>query len=351
MSSLPAEINVNVLTGPLEMEVRKQPLPTIPAGGMLIKVASTGICGSDVIKIRNTRSADARVIGHEIAGDVVALAPDAALPFEIGDRVVVGHVHVPCGHCTYCQHGNPSMCHTFKKTNIDPGGYAEYIAVSPDHAAHTILPIPENVSYDEATFVDPVGCVLHAIDLSAIRPNDRVAVVGVGLMGLLFTSILSQIGVDVFAFDISDARLEKARKYGAKHVYNTASVDPVEDVLRQTNGEGVDVVALTIVLQDTVDRTFAMIRDGGRICTFAGPVGSEPMKMDFYSFFRRELSMVSSYSATMTDMGAAMRWISSGKVPVAEFITGSCDLSGILDAVKGLDEHSYKVMVHPGSSK
>lgn len=343
-------MNVNVLTGPLQMELRSWPVPAIPAGGMLIKVASTGICGSDVIKIRNTRSQDPRVIGHEVAGDVVALAPDAALPFGIGDRVVVGHVHVPCGHCTYCQHGNPSMCHTFKKTNIDPGGYAEYIAVSPDHAAHTILSIPENVSYDEATFVDPVGCVLHAIDLSAIRPNDRVAVVGVGLMGLLFTSILSQIGVDVFAFDISDARLETARKYGAQHVFNTATSDPVADVLEQTNGEGIDVVVLTIVLQDTVDRTFNIIRDGGRICTFAGPVGSEAMKMDFYSFFRRELSMVSSYSATMKDMGAAMRWIASGKVPVAEFITGNCDLGGILPAVQGMDEHSYKVMVHPGSS-
>ncbi|MBN2556333.1 MAG: alcohol dehydrogenase catalytic domain-containing protein [Anaerolineales bacterium] len=351
MLSIPEVMKVNLLTAPLEMEMREQPVPAIPAGGMLIKVASTGICGSDVIKIRNTRSAEPRVIGHEVAGEVAAIAPGAALPFDIGDRVVVGHVHVPCGHCMYCQHGNPSMCLTFKETHIEPGGYAEYIAVTPDHAAHTILPIPDHVSFDEATFVDPVGCVLHAIDLSAIRPNDRVAVIGVGLMGLLFTTVLSKLSVETFAFDISDARLNQAVKYGADHTFNTAGGDPHNEVMRLTENEGVDVVILTFVMQETINRTFDIIRDGGRICTFAGPVSAEPMSMDFYNFFRRELSMVSSYSATMMDMGAAMRWIASGKVPVADFITGSCDLEGILPAVKAMDEHSYKVMVHPDPTR
>jgi len=349
MSTLPDVMKANFLTAPLTMEVREQPLPAIPAGGMLIKVSSTGICGSDVIKIRNTRSSEPRVIGHEVAGTVVAVAPGAAIPYVVGDRVAVGHVHVPCGYCTYCQHGTPSMCRTFKETNIDPGGYAEYIAVSPDHIAHTILPIPENLSFDEATFIDPVGCVLHAIDLCGIRPNDRVGVVGVGLMGLLFTTILNQLSVETFAFDISDARLEKASDYGAQHTYNTDSVDPRESIRKLTSDEGLDHVILTVILQETINSTFDIIRDGGRICTFAGPVGSEPLQMDFYSFFRRELSMVSSYSATMADMGAAMQWIATGKVPVAEFITGTCDLEGILPAVKGMDEHSYKVMVHPSS--
>lgn len=346
-TSIPSEMKTNVLLTRMSMEVRNAPVPAVPPGGMLIKVRSSAICGSDVIKIRHTRSAENRVIGHEIAGDVVLVDPDGVLPFAAGDRVVVGHVHVPCGHCTYCRKGSPAMCRQFKKTRIQPGGYAEWVAVSGDHMAHTIMKIPESVSYDQATFVDPLACCIRAVNLSATRALDRVMVVGAGIMGVLFIQLLHQLGVEVFVLDISDYRLEKAKGYGADHVFNPARDDFASETLRLTNGEGVDTVMLTVTTQQTLDQSLEYLRDGGAIMIFGGPVDDKPLNLSFYDIFRREIRILGSYSATLADMGESLRWIESGKIDVQSMITGETDLAGILPTIEKMDDKVYKVIVKP----
>lgn len=344
---VPNTMRAAVLKAKDTIEVEELPVPDLPPGGMIIRTSSVGICGSDVIKVRNTISDETRVIGHEIAGEVVLTDERAQISYQIGDRVLVGHVHVPCMHCIFCRDGRYAMCSAFKNSQVVPGGFAQYVAVSADHTRHTVLPVPEEVSSDVATFVDPVACCLNAIERASCKLNDRAAVVGVGTMGALFVQLLDRMGVEVFAIDISDFRLQKARHFGAAHTVNSSENDPVEAIQSLTSGIGVDVVFLTIVNQQIADQSFDMLRDGGTLLLFAGPIARGTLELDYYQFFRRDLAMLSSYSASMANMGNALSLIAAGSIPVDELISGTCDLDGILTAILSMDEHTYKVIVKP----
>lgn len=347
MAPLPESMQASFLVRRMQMELREMPLPALPPGGMLIRVRSIGICGSDVLKIRTTPRVEAGVIGHEVAGVVAALDPRASLPFRVGDPVVVGHVHVPCLHCTYCRHGSPAMCRAFKTTRIEPGGYAEYVALSADHAAHSVLAVPEGVSLDEATLVDPVACCVRALQRCALAPFDRVGVVGAGTMGVIFLQMLDRLQATGFALDISPARREAALRFGAPHALDPRAPAALDEILQATNGEGLDSVILTFVDAATIELAQKAVRDGGAVCLFGGPAGDRRPELDFYGMFRRELTLLGSYSSTLADMGTALEWIRTGKIRAGEMITGQCGLGDILEAVTAMDDRTYRVIVHP----
>ncbi len=343
----PKMMKANLLRSQATMEVVELPVPECPPAGMIIRARSVGICGSDVIKVKNTVSTEPRVIGHEIAGEVYQLDPRAAYTFKPGDRVAVGHVHIPCMHCHFCRHGSYAMCRSFKTSHVVPGGYSEYVALSAEHVNHSVLPIPDDVSMDLATFIDPVACCLHALNRIPRQVHDHAVVLGVGFMGVLFVQLLRQLHVHVTAIDISDARLEFARGMGAEHVFNAAHPGVKEQLAALTDGRGPDFVVLTVVNQQTIEQSLDWVRDGGWLSLFAGPVQRELLSLDFYDLFRREISLASSYSASPSEMGEALAWIESGKLKLQELITGSCDLAGIYPAIAAMDERSYKVIVHP----
>jgi L-iditol 2-dehydrogenase len=334
------------LTGRMQIEVRNIPVPEVPRGGALLKVDSTGLCGSDINRIRYTTSDEQRVIGHEVAGEIVEVDTGVTL-FNPGDRVAVAHVHIPCGHCVYCRHGTPAMCRQFKESKIIPGGYAQYIALSPDHLAHTVIRIPEAVSYAEATFVDPVACCFRALQTSGVQAFDRVVVVGAGIMGQIFVQLLRNLKAETTIIDISDYRLEKAKSYGANYALNSNDSGLSDKVLSQTDGIGADVVIMTFLTQDLLDKAMTYVRDGGKFCMFAPPLKDLELKMNFYDLFRRELSMFGSYSFMLTDMETTMKYISTKTVDVQSMITQHTDLDHLLASVAALDEKQLKVIVNP----
>lgn len=346
-NELPDSMRVCMLKGKESMDVVEVPFPELPPGGLILQTKSVGICGSDIIKVLNSTSTESRVIGHEIAGEVIQVDSHAGHPYKIGDRIAVGHVHVPCFHCRYCRRGSFAMCSSFKRSHVKPGGFSEYVALSADHANHTVLPIPDTMDFDQATFIDPIACCLHAMNRLHWQPLDRAVVVGIGVMGLLFVQLLHQLQVEVIAVDISDQRLEKASAVGADHILNPLRQDAGKEITSKTGGDGADFVVLTVTNQTTIDQGMAWIRDGGTISIFAGPVEHSPLNLDFYEFFRRELSLVSSYSASLAEMGQALLWVESGKVQINDMITGYCGLEGILTAIQSMNEQSYKVIVHP----
>jgi len=346
-NELPESMRVSMLRGKESMDVVKVPFPDLPPGGLILQTKSVGICGSDIIKVMNSSSTESRVIGHEIAGVVVQIDPRADYPYQIGDRIAVGHVHVPCLHCQYCRRGSYAMCSSFKRSRVNPGGFSEYVALSADHVNHTVLHIPEAMHFDQATFIDPIACCLHAMNRLHWQPLDSAVVVGIGVMGLLFVQLLHQLQVEVIAVDISDLRLEKAAALGADHILNPLHQDAGEEIKSKTRGLGADFVVLTVTNQATIDQSIAWIRDGGAISIFAGPVEQSPLKLDLYELFRRELSLVSSYSSSLAEMGQALAWIETGKVQINDMITGYCGLEGILTAIQSMNEQSYKVIVHP----
>ena len=346
LSMAPDNMKVAWLKGRMQIEVGNLPIPDTKPSGMRVKVRSCGVCGSDINRMRNTTSRQPRVLGHEIAGDVIAVS-DPNAKFQPGDRVAVGHVHVPCMHCVYCQHRAYSMCRQFKSSSITPGGYSEYVDIPLDQMLHTVLKIPDSVSYDDATFVDPIACCLKALRRCGVRPLDRVLVVGAGIMGLLFAHLLKLMQADSIFLDISTVRLDRARECGAHHVLNPENPDVVKEVLSLTGGNGVDFALTTFTNRQIIAQVTTCVRDGGTLCIFAPPAFEETVNIDPGNLFYREQSIISSYSSDSEDLEPAMRWIESGRIDIRSLITAHTDLEGIAAAVFGLKENGYKIIVHP----
>jgi L-iditol 2-dehydrogenase len=345
-ANIPEKMKAAFLTGQMQIDIRWIDVPQTPPGGALIKVHSVGLCGSDINRIQYTSSENPRVLGHEITGEIYRLDPNVT-DFQVGDRVAVGHVHVPCQHCDYCRHGSPAMCRQFKSIHVEPGGYAEYVALTHDHLAHSVLRVPERVSDAAATFIDPLGCCMRAVRLSDVLPFDRVVVVGTGIMGQLFVMLLNQLHTEVIAVDISPYRLEKANEFGAHHTIQSSTEDVVEKVLDISEGQGADSVFLTFLNQKILDQALSYVRDGGDLCVFAPPIKELKLEMDYFSFFRRELRLFSSYSSNIDQIETAMKWIASKKIDVEALITGTTDLDNLLKTVEDLDEEEFKIIVKP----
>ncbi len=149
------------------------PRPEIGDGELLLRLRGCGLCGSDVAKIAAPPTAHPMVVGHEVVGDVVAAGIGA--PFAVGERVVVAH-HVPCGDCHYCHRGSASMCRAFKASNLDPGGFAEFVRVPVDNARHATFRLPGHVSDEAASFVEPLGCCLRAVKRAGVAAGDTAVV-------------------------------------------------------------------------------------------------------------------------------------------------------------------------------
>lgn len=346
-NSIPAEtMRAAHLTGAMQLEVRQIPVPQPPPGGALMKVHAIGLCGSDINRIRHTTSDEVRVLGHEVVGEIVSI-DNNSVDFQPGERLAIGHVHVPCMHCVYCRHGAPAMCRHFKSIRIEPGGYAEYIALTSDHLAHSALRLPEHVSNDAATFIDPLACCLRAVRSTEVEAFDRVVVVGAGIMGLLFVQLLREMQAECYVVDISSHRLEVARKFGAQHTTDASGQTLVEEILARTEHQGSDVVLFTYLNQSILDDGMGYARDGSRLCVFAPPIETLNLNLNFFDFFRREMRMSSSYSSTLLDLENALQWIASGRVDVEAMVTGRTDLEGLLDTVKTLDDTQLKIIVEP----
>ncbi len=343
---IPEKMKAVYLIGRKQLEVREIPVPSIPHGGALIKVLSTGLCGSDINRILYTTSDEERVLGHEVVGEIISIDTNTTA-FNVGDRVAIAHVHIPCGHCTYCKHGSPAMCRQFKKSRIEPGGYAEYVAATNDHLAHTIIAVPDNVSDAAATFADPLGCCMRAVRQSDVIAFDKVVVVGAGIMGQLFVMYLSQLNINTFVIDVSDHRLNLAKSLGANHLINPKNTDAVKCILEATDGQGVDSVMMTFLTQDILNQAMEYTRDGSHLCVFAPPLKDLNLSLDFFAFFRREMKMYGSYSSNFDEFEDTLNWIASKKVAVERLITGTVDLDGLVTAVQNLSDKDLKIIVKP----
>ncbi|HET7341223.1 MAG TPA: alcohol dehydrogenase catalytic domain-containing protein, partial [Methylomirabilota bacterium] len=175
------------------------PQPTAGRGELLLRVRGCGLCGSDIAKIVAPDTRAPAVLGHEVVGDVIE-AGDGVAGFAVGDRVVAAH-HVPCGRCHYCRRGSESMCRAFKASNLDPGGFAEYVRVPAANVRHATFRVPEHLGDEEASFVEPLACCLRAVERARVEPGDTAVVVGLGSIGCLFTQLLARAGAAVVGCD------------------------------------------------------------------------------------------------------------------------------------------------------
>ncbi len=332
-----------------DIRIEERAVPEIGAGEVLVRIRASGICGSDVMEWYRVPKAPL-VLGHEVAGDVVEVG-EGVTTVAVGDRVVVSH-HVPCNTCRHCLAGNQTACETLHTTNFDPGGFAEYVRVPALQTDRGILKLPDDVTYDEGSFVEPLGCVVRAQVRAGLRPGSTVLVVGSGISGLLHIRLAVALGAGrVFATDVSPYRLDQARRSGATEAFDAAAAGSglAELLARANEGRLADLVLLSTGAPSAVAQGLDCLDSGATFVFFAPPPPGEPLGMPMHELWRREVTVRTAYGAAPADLAMALDLIATRRVRVDDLVTHRCTLDDIGEGfalVEGADE-SVKVIVEP----
>ncbi len=316
-----------------DVRVEERPIPQPNDGEILVKTKACGVCVADTMEWYLTPRAPL-TLGHEPTGIVDAIGPGVS-SLKIGDRVVVHH-HVPCLICDHCRRGNFTMCATFKKTHIQPGGFSEYFIASPLHVERDTLVLPEHVSFEAGTLVEPLACVIHAIKKAGIKAGDSVALIGTGTMGLMFIECLRYWGVrDLVVYEMLDWRIKKAKEFGAKEVLVPDS-DPEKEAERLRGilrSDGADKVIIAAKDIKAMNLGMKLVNKGGTVIFFATPKPEESVELFPSYIFFNEITITSTYSADHLDTRMALKLIASGDVSAEKIISHKFPLEALSDAI------------------
>jgi len=313
-----------------DIRIEERPKPKINKGEILVKMRASGICGTDLMEWYRIKKAP-RVLGHEMAGDIVESRSDK---FSVGQRVFVSH-HVPCNQCKFCLSGNHTACEMLHKGNYDPGGFSEFVRVPEINVENGTYLLPDDVSYEEGTMIEPLACVVRAQRIIGVSEGQTVLIMGSGISGLLNIKIAKLKKAHVIATDIIDYRLNMAEECGADEVFN-ANVE--------LNVKADRIIMCTGAMP-AFEAAFRYIDRKGIIMLFAIP--NRNISIPVEDFWRNELGIVSSYGAAPVDLEEALGLISDGKIDVSDMITHRLKLEDIQKGFKiaGEAKDSLKVVL------
>ena len=325
------------------IEIQEWAAPSVGAGEMLLRMRGCGLCGSDIAKLVPGAAGAPSVLGHELVGEVVDVGAGVRR-FAPGQRVVAAH-HVPCFDCHYCRRGSPSMCRTFKRINLDPGGFAELVRVPAPNVEHAAFAIPPGMTDETASFTEPLGCCLRAARRSRVGAGDVAIVVGLGSIGCLMTQALRWIGARVLGADLVAERRALGRRAGAEVFEGDGPLD--EALAEATEGRGADVIVFTGGGADALPWGAERIRDGGMLHSFAGGEGPV-LPLPPAALYHRELTITATYSSSPAELAEAFRLLVAGTVTVDGLITHRVPLAGLAEGVKLMrGRRAVKVYVTP----
>lgn len=308
-----------VYYGQQDIRIEEVPAPEIGEDEILVQMKVCGVCGSDLMGWY-LESRAPLVLGHEPAG-VVAKKGRKVEDVDIGDKVFVHH-HVACLTCHYCLSGDYTLCEQFHKTNIKPGGFAEYFRVPVPNLRLDTLKIPSSLSFEDATLIEPVGCCVRALRKCGVRAGNSIAVIGAGATGLIHAALAKIYGASpIIVSDLIDFRLSFAKKFGADVVVNSKREDLNETVKNETDGRGVDLAVVTAPSLEAYKAGIAVCRKGGKLCVFAPTTPGKHLEISPKELFFSELQIIPSYSTSHLETRAALRLIESGKIRIEELIT------------------------------
>jgi L-iditol 2-dehydrogenase len=293
------------------------PAPAIGPGELLVKLRACGVCGTDVSKVYTPGYPRPTKLGHEVVGEIVEVGPGVER-LRGGQRVAFAH-HVPDYASHYSRRGSESMDSQFKRTNLDPGGFAELIRVPALHVQYNLLPVPAAMPDLRAIFMEPLACCLRALDRVKVQEGDTALIVGVGAIGILFVPLLRDRSVRTLATDVRMERLEAAREWDVRLGILQAGEDIPALCRTQTEGRGADLVILTAANPATFAMSFAAVRDGGSILFFGGKPGTT-LSFDEWDLLTRELNLVTSYSSTPAVLHRAMAILASDAYAVERMV-------------------------------
>ncbi|MBZ0107698.1 MAG: zinc-dependent dehydrogenase [Candidatus Scalindua rubra] len=329
-----------------DIRVEEMPTPQIGRGEILLKSLACGICGSDIMEWYRIHKAPL-VLGHEATGEIVEIG-EGVKQFNIGDRVFVSH-HVPCNTCHYCLNGNHTVCDTLRSTNFDPGGFAEYVRVPEINVDRGVSVLPDNMSLEDGTFIEPLACVVRGQRVARIEPGQTVVVIGSGMSGLLHILLARSLGAGkIIATDVSEYRMEMARKFGADSVVS-AHDDLPSHLLKLNSNRLADRVIVTAGADSALDTALKSVDRGGTILYFA-PGGPETcLSIPLNDFWKNCITLLPTYGASPLDIEVAIELISSQRVPVREMITHRLGLAEAVQGFKLVTEakESIKVVIEP----
>jgi len=320
-----------------DIRIQDLPRPKIGSDEILVEMKACGICGSDLMEWY-LRSRAPFVLGHEPAG-VVAEAGKDVKNFQVGDRVFVHH-HVACLKCHYCKRGDYTMCQQFAQTHIEPGGFSEYFKVPAPNLQIDTLKLPDNVSYEEATLIEPVGCCIRAQNKCNIQKGDIVAVIGAGPSGIIH-AMLAQLSeaTKTIVSDTVEYRLKAAKRFGADLTVNPKEERLIEKVKDATEGRGADLVIVTAPNVKAILDGVQICRKGGTLCLFAPTQPKEQARLSPHRLFFSEIKIVPSYSTSHIETRIALQLISSGKIKAKELITHRFPLNLTAEAFRTAAEN------------
>ncbi|MFC1989954.1 zinc-dependent dehydrogenase [Chloroflexota bacterium] len=330
-----------------DVRIEEMPVPQIGVGELLMRVEASGICGSDVMEWYRLDRAPL-VLGHEVGGQIVGVG-EGVERYKEGDRISAAH-HVPCNTCHYCLSGHHTVCDTLRKTNFYPGGLAEYIRLPAINVDRGVFLIPDDVSYEEATFIEPLACVLRGQRLARMQPGKSVLVIGSGISGLLHVQLARTLGAGrVVATDINEYRMEAAKRFGADTTIHAEKDLPTR--LRQVNqGRLADLVIVCTGATSAINQALESVERGGTILLFAptNPGVTIPISINEL-FFRNDITLTTSYAGSPADCQTTLELIRAGTIPVKQMITHRLGLAEtelgfhlVADA-----QNSIKVIIEP----
>ena len=291
-----------------DVRLEEVPMPSIGPGELLVRVSASGVCGTDVMEWYRIKKAPL-VLGHEISGEVVGVGHGVD-DFRHGDRVFVSH-HVPCMRCRYCLNGHHSVCDTLRQTRFHPGGFSQYIRVPSINVEIGTFLLPEEVSFEEGSFIEPLACVVRGQKMARMKPGQTVLVIGSGISGLLHIQLARAKGAHrVAATDINQFRLDAARRLGADWTFHATEDVPAR--LRDLNeGRLADLVIVCTGAPAAIQQGLASIDRGGTVLFFAPAPEGVAVPIPLYDLWRNEVTVTTSYAGSPEDLREAMELIRS----------------------------------------
>jgi L-iditol 2-dehydrogenase len=334
------------------VRVEEVPVPEVGDGEVLIKVAVCGICGTDIKKIYQRYVEPPQILGHELAGTVVQVGPTVN-SFKPGDRVMSFH-HIPCGRCFYCRQRLFSQCRQYKTTGLtagftpNGGGFAEYVKAMPWVAESGIVKLPDGVSFEEATFIEPINTILKAVQKARVAKGETILIAGCGPIGLQLLMVARLEGARVYTSDPIKERRAKSLALGANGSFDPTSGKLVDDIKAQTEGRGADAVLVAVAHPSVVIDALRAARPGGRVLLFAANDPVTRIEFPAAAVGIDEKEILGSYSAAVDIQDSAAALVLEKKLPVMEIVTHRFPLERIqeaLDLAAKPTAESLKVLV------
>jgi L-iditol 2-dehydrogenase len=354
LPSVPDRMRAAVYRSKGRVVVEDVPVPIVAAGEVLIRVAACGICGTDLKKIEHGFVSPPQILGHEVAGTVVSVGAGVA-QWKPGDRVMSFH-HVPCGDCFYCERRLYSQCAGYKKTGLtagfDPngGGFAQYTKAMPWVAKRGMVAIPDAVSFEQATFIEPVNTCIKAVEKARVAAGETVLVMGQGPIGLLLLMLAKLKGAFVIGSDPMPERRTRSLAVGADLALNPRESALAAEIHTRTHGRGVDAVLVAVPYPAALEDALGFTRPGGRVLLFAQNDPKLRIEFSAAAVGIDEKEILGSYSAAVDRQEESARLIFSGELPVQQLVSHRFPLEEFnraLDLAARPVGDSLKVVINP----